>query len=156
MTRKKNKTMEKMSLPIRFGFVTAAVLVAYFLILALFGKHTNIFYSMANALITGLGIHETIKYTRIRQDKGFRYGNGFSAGIVCGFVATILFTLFFAFYATEVDTAFLQHLSRAWSSDYENFEGIVFFTVAIMGFATTVVLTLAIMQLYKSVNDPKK
>lgn len=148
--------MDKMSLPIRFGFVTAAVLVAYFLILALFGKHTDIFYSLANAPITGLGIFETIKYTRIRQDKGFRYGNGFTAGVVCGFVATLLFTLFFAFYATEIDTAFLGHLSKAWSNDYENFEGIVFFTVAVMGFATTVVLTLAIMQLYKSVNDHKK
>src|SRR5690606_35747357 len=148
--------MEKISLPIRFGIVTAAVLVAYFLTLALFGKHTNIFYSFFNVVITGLGIFETIRYMRIRQDKGFRYGNGFTAGVVTGFVATLLFTLFFAFYATEVDTSFLVHLSKAWSSDYKNFEGIVFFTVAIMGFATTVVLTLAIMQLFKFVNDPKK
>lgn len=145
-----------MTLPIRFGIVTAAVLIAYFLILVLLGKHTNIFYSLFNGPITGLGIYETIKYTRIRQDKGFRYGNGFSAGLVTGFVATLLFTLFFALYSTEVDTDFLLELSRAWASDYKNFEAIVFFTVAIMGFATTLVLTLAIMQLFKSVNDHKK
>src|SRR5690606_34611350 len=147
--------MEKMTLPIRFWIVYDAVLIVYFLILALFGKHTKVFYSLFNAVITGLGIYETIKYTRIRQDKGFRYGNGFAAGLVTGFTATLLFTLFFALYSTEIAPGFLEELSRAWASDYNNFEAIVFFTVAIIGFATTLVLTLAIMQLYKSVNDPK-
>ena len=38
-----------MTLPIRFGLVTAAVLIAYFLILSLMGKHTNVFYSLLTA-----------------------------------------------------------------------------------------------------------
>lgn len=145
-----------MTLPIRFGIVTAAVLIAYFLILALYGKHINVFYSIFNGVITGLGIYETIKYTRIRQGRDFRYGSGFTAGLITGFVATLLFTLFFALYSTEIAPGFLEELSRAWAGEYQNFEAIVFFTVAIMGFATTVVLTLAFMQLFKSVNDPKK
>ncbi|WP_420320610.1 DUF4199 domain-containing protein [Flagellimonas sp.] len=148
--------MKNLSLPIRFGIVTSAVLMAYFLILALMGKHTNVFYSLFNGVITGFGIYETIKYTKLQMGKDFGYGKGFMAGITTGFVATILFTIFFAFYSTELDSGFLDELSDVWAKDYSNFQGIVFFTVAIMGFATTLVLTLSFMQLFKTSNNPKK
>ncbi|WP_190810065.1 DUF4199 domain-containing protein [Flagellimonas sp. S3867] len=148
--------MKNLSLPIRFGIVTSAVLIAYFLILALMGKHTNVFYSLFNGVITGLGIYETIKYTKLRMGKEFDYGKGFMAGITTGFVATLLFTIFFALYSTELDSGFLDELSQVWAKDYSNFQGIVFFTVAIMGFATTLVLTLSFMQLFKTSNNPKK
>ncbi|MCR9263866.1 MAG: DUF4199 domain-containing protein [Flavobacteriaceae bacterium] len=148
--------MKNLTLPIRFGIVTSAILIAYFLILSLMGKHTNVFYSLFNGIITGFGIYEAIKYTRIRQGKGFSYGSGFTAGITTGFVASLLFTIFFAFYATELNSHFLDELSKVWAKDYKNFQGIVFFTVAVMGFATTLVLTLSFMQLFKSSNNPKK
>ncbi|KAB7528375.1 DUF4199 family protein [Flagellimonas olearia] len=148
--------MKNLTLPIRYGIVTSAILIAYFLILSLMGKHTNVFYSLFNGVITGFGIYETIKYTRIRQGKGFSYGSGFTAGITTGFVASLLFTIFFAFYATELNSHFLDELSKVWAKDYKNFQGIVFFTVAVMGFATTLVLTLSFMQLFKSSNNPKK
>ncbi|SDQ09052.1 DUF4199 domain-containing protein [Flagellimonas zhangzhouensis] len=148
--------MKRLTLPIRFGIVTSAVLIAYFLILAILGKHTNVFYSLFNGVITGFGIYETIKYEKLRRGDAFNYSSGFTSGLTTGFVATILFTIFFAFYATELDTQFLNHLSSAWASDYQNFQGIVFFTVAIMGFATTLVLTLSFMQLFKTSNNAKK
>lgn len=148
--------MKNLTLPIRFGIVTSAILIAYFLILSLMGKHTNVFFSLFNGVITGFGIYETIKYTKLRQGKGFTYGNGFTAGITTGFIASLLFTIFFAFYSTELNSTFLDELSKTWSKDYKNFQGIVFFTVAIMGFATTLVLTLSFMQLFKSSNNQKK
>ena len=148
--------MKNFTLPIRFGIVTSGILIAYFLILALLGKHTNVFFSLFNGIITGFGIYETIKYTKLRMGKEFSYGKGFIAGITMGFVATLLFTIFFAFYSTELDADFLSELSEVWSKDYANFQGIVFFTVAIMGFATTLVLTLSFMQLFKTSNNLKK
>ncbi|AWX44173.1 hypothetical protein HME9304_01173 [Flagellimonas maritima] len=148
--------MKNITLPIRFGIVTSACLMAYFLILSLMGKHTNVFFSLFNGVITGFGIYETIKYTKLRLGKEFSYGKGFTAGVTTGFVATLLFTVFFALYATELDVDFLDELSKVWSKDYANFEGIVFFTVAIMGFATALVLTLSFMQLFKTSNNPKK
>ncbi|MEL7270288.1 MAG: DUF4199 domain-containing protein [Bacteroidota bacterium] len=147
--------MKNMTLPIRFGLVTAAVLIAYFLILSLMGKHTNVFYSLFNGIITSFGIYETIKYTKLRLGKEFTYGKGFTAGVTTGFAATLVFTIFFALYSTELNTGFLGELSEVWSKDYANFEGIVFFTVAIMGLATTLVLTLSFMQLFKTSNNPK-
>jgi len=148
--------MKNLTLPIRFGIVTSACLMAYFLILALMGKHTNVFFSLFNGVITGFGIYETIKYTKIREGKAFSYGKGFTAGVTTGFIATLLFTVFFAFYSTELSSTFLSDLSEVWSKDYSNFEGIVFFTVAVMGFATTLVLTLSFMQLFKTSNNLKK
>ena len=148
--------MKNLTLPIRFGIVTSGILMAYFLILSLMGKHTNVFFSLFNGVITGFGIYETIKYTKLRLGKEFNYGKGFTAGITMGFVATLLFTIFFAFYATELNSDFLSELSAVWAKDYANFEGIVFFTVAIMGFATTLVLTLSFMQLFKTSNNLKK
>ncbi|NNF20004.1 MAG: DUF4199 domain-containing protein [Flavobacteriaceae bacterium] len=141
--------MKFFTLPIRFGIATSGSLIAYFLILSLFGLHTNVFYSLFNGVITGFGIYEAIKYMRIQQREKFNYTVGFTTGIITGFMATIIFTIFFAIYSTEVDTNFLRNLSEKWFNDLE-FEGIVFFTVAIMGFATSLVLTLSFMQLFKS------
>ncbi|WP_149274516.1 DUF4199 domain-containing protein [Pareuzebyella sediminis] len=148
--------MKLYALPIRFGIATSGCLIAYFLILSLFNLHTNVFYSLFNGVITGFGIYEAIKYFKLRSGEGFDYGKGFTAGVVTGFVATLIFTLFFALYATELDTDFLGELSTVWFKDYKNFEGIVFFTVAIMGFATSLVLTLSFMQLFKSSNNLKR
>lgn len=148
--------MKLFSLPIRFGIATSGSLIAYFLILSLFNLHTNVFYSLFNVVITGFGIYEAIKYFRMEKGVAFNYGKGFTAGIVTGFVATILFTFFFAFYATEINEGFLGELSKVWFKDYNTSEGIVFFTVAIMGFATTLVLTLSFMQLFKSSNNLKR
>ncbi len=148
--------MKLFAQPIRFGIATSGCLIAYFLILSLLDLHTNIFYSLFNGIITGVGIYEAIKNFRLRNISGFGYGKGFTAGMVTGFVATLVFTLFFTLYATEINTAFLEQLSSVWFKDFKSFEGIVFFTVAIMGFATTLVLTLSFMQLFKTSNNLKK
>ena len=148
--------MKTLSLPFRFGLVTSACLVAYFLILSLLGKHINVFFSLFNGVITGFAIYETIKYTKIREGSKFTYGSGFKAGITTGAVATLFFTIFFALYSTELSPSFLDELSETWAKDYSNFKGIVFFTVFIMGIATTLVLTLTFMQLFKASNNPKK
>lgn len=152
----KDKSMKQFMLPIRFGIATSGSLIAYFLILSLFGLHTNVFYSLFNGVITGFGIYEAIKYYKISSGTTFNYGKGFMAGIVTGFIATLIFTIFFAFYATEVNLDFLGELSKVWFKDYHTSAGIVFFTVAIMGFATTLVLTLSFMQLFKASNNLKR
>ncbi|SDD61887.1 Protein of unknown function [Pricia antarctica] len=148
--------MKEFALPIRFGVATSGSLIAYFLVLALFDLHTNVFFSLFNGVITGFGIYEAIKYFRLSEKHAFNYGKGFTAGIVTGFIATILFTLFFAVYSTEINPEFLRQLADTWFKSFKDFEAIVFFTVAIMGFATTLVLTLSFMQLFKTPRSSKK
>lgn len=141
--------MTKITLPVRFGIATSGSLIAFFLILSLFNAHTSPIYSLFNGIITAFGIYEAIKVCKLREGSKFNYANGFTAGLTTGFVATIIFTIFFAFYATEIDKDFLNKLLEVFSGGYNIGIGSVAFSVAIMGFATTVVLTLSFMQLFK-------
>ena len=142
--------MKKLALPIRFGLVISACLIAFFLILSLFGLHTNPMFSLLNSVITGFGIYETIRYYKLEQGADFNYSGGFTVGIVAGFIATLIFTIFFLFYATEINGDFLLQLLTVFEGEYKVHIGLVAFVVAIMGFATTVVLTLTCMQYFKN------
>ncbi len=145
--------MKNISLPIRFGLVTSAVLIAYFLVLALVDKHTNPAFSFFNALITGLGIYEAVRLRKLQNFSDFSYGEGFKTGIVTGAVATIVFTIFFLFYATEINSGFLDELLRTVNGGFNADIGMVTFVVAIMGFATTVVASLTVMQYFKKTGN---
>ncbi|MFL1010852.1 DUF4199 domain-containing protein [Flavisericum labens] len=145
--------MKNISLPLRFGLVTGAVLIAYFLVLSLAGKHTNPAFSFFNALITGFGIYEAVRLKKLENFSGFSYGEGFKTGVVTGAVATIIFTIFFLFYATEVNVGFLPELLKTINGAFNADIGMVTFVVAIMGFATTVVATLTVMQLLKKTGN---
>ncbi|WP_034041954.1 DUF4199 domain-containing protein [Wocania ichthyoenteri] len=142
--------MKTITLPIRFGLVTSAVLIAYFLILALFNKHTNPVFSFFNAVITVFGIYEAVRLKKLRDAELFSYGEGFKTGIVTGFVATLFFTLFFLFYATEINPGFLPNLLEKLNGQFNLDIGMITFVVAVMGFATSVVSTLTVMQLFKN------
>ncbi|TWO32113.1 DUF4199 domain-containing protein [Seonamhaeicola sediminis] len=149
--------MKKVSLPIRFGLVTSAVLIAYFLVLSLFNKHINPAFSFFNAFITGFGIYEAVRLYKLQLPNSFSYTEGFKTGIITGFVATLVFTLFFLFYTTEIDSNFLPHLMQTLHRKFDIDIGMVTFIVAVMGLATSVVATLSVMQLFKnSRNIPQK
>lgn len=142
--------MDKFTLPIRFAFALTTSLIAYFLVLSLFGLHTNPFFSLFNGVITGFAIYEAIRYRRIETGSDYNYTTGFSAGLVTGFLASILFTIFMSVYATEVNPNFLNELVSDFASHYDVGIATFSFIVLLMGLATTVVLTLSFMQLFKN------
>ena len=145
--------MKKVALPVRFGIAISGSLIAYFLILSLFKLHTNPAFSLFNAIIVAFGIYEAIRTYKLGKGDDFTYSGGFTVGIVAGFVATIIFTIFFTFYATEINAEFVPQLLESFKG-YHVGIGIVSFTVAVMGFATSLVLTLAFMQLFKISQNP--
>lgn len=145
--------MKKISLPVRFGLVTSAVLIAYFLVLALVDKHTNPAFSFVNTIITGFGIYEAVRLSKFENLENFTYGEGFKTGIITGFVATIFFTVFFLFYTTEINNGFLPELLQKIKGGFKADIGMVTFVVAVMGLATTVVSSLTVMQLFKKSNN---
>lgn len=146
--------MKELSIPIRFGLVTAAVLVAYFLILALLGKHTHPGFSFFNAVITFFGIYEAVKLDKLNDVDNFTYEEGFKTGLITGGVATFLFTAFFLVYASELDSNFIPEISSFLDKNIETNVGMVTAIVAVMGAATTVICTLTIMQWFKKSNTP--
>ena len=141
--------MSRMILPVRYGLAITGCLIAYFLLLALFGLHTNPFFSFFNAAISAFGIYAAIRVQKLEQGDNFSYSGGFITGVVTGFISTILFTIFFLIYATEVNPDFLSQLLGVFKKDYEVHIGLVAFVVAIMGFASTVVISLTCMQYFK-------
>jgi len=141
--------MKKIGLPVRFGLIISGILIAYFLVLSLFNKHTNPAFSFLNAVITAFGIYETIRYYKLEQEPDFSYTKGIIAGIVSGFIATVMFSFFFLFYITEINSTFLSELVKTVNVGYDVSVGLVTFTVAIMGFATTVISALTVMQYFK-------
>ncbi|WP_298531250.1 DUF4199 domain-containing protein [uncultured Algibacter sp.] len=145
--------MKKISLPIRFGLVTGAVLIAYFLVLAMVNKHINPAFSFVNAIITGLGVYEAVRLSKLENPSGFSYGEGFKTGIITGFIATLVFTAFFLFYTTEVNLEFLPQLLQTIKGGFNADVGMVTFVVAIMGIATSVVSALTVMQFFKNTRN---
>ncbi|WP_303318909.1 DUF4199 domain-containing protein [Flavivirga abyssicola] len=145
--------MKKISLSIRFGFFTSALLISYFLILALFNKHINPVFSFFNAVITAFGICEAVRLKKLENPETFTYDEGFKTGVVTGFTATLMFTAFFLFYATEINAAFLSELLQTIKGDFNVDIGMVTFIVAVMGLATTVVATLTVMQFFKKTRN---
>lgn len=141
--------MKKVGLPVRFGLIISGILIAYFLILSLFDKHTNPIFSFLNAGITAFGIFETIRYYKLELANEFSYSKGIIAGLVSGFVATIVFSGFFLFYITEINDSFIISLTETANVGYDISVGLVTFTVAIMGIATTLISSLTVMQYFK-------
>lgn len=142
--------MKKVSLSIRFGLVIGVLLIAYFLILALFNKHINPVFSFFNAIITAFGIWEVVRLNKLEQREAFSYSEGFKTAIVTGFTATLVFTIFFLVYTTEINASFLPELLKTVGGGFNVSIGMVTFIVAIMGVATTIVSALAAMQFFKN------
>jgi len=141
--------MKKSSIPVKYGLAISIGLIAYFLICSLFGVHINPIYSLFNSVITGIGIYTALKKYRLHSDGKFNYQKGFVIGLLTGFYASVIFTFFFAIYSTEIDPEFLNQLLPMWRGTYSTSTGMIIFAVAVMGFATTLVLTLTFMQLLK-------
>lgn len=148
--------MKKSTIPVKYGILIAIGLVIYFLMLSLIGVQTNPIFSLGNGIIMALGLYKGMKDYKQEKGSAFEYQKGFMAGLFTGFNATLIFTIFFAIYVTNINTSFLPEMLSNWSSHYHVGVGIVVFVAAIMGFATTFVLTLSFMQLFKESWNLKK
>jgi len=80
--------MGKFSIPIKYGVAIGAGLIAYFLIISLFGAHTNPIYSLFNGVIMAYGMFEALKHYRLHKGNKFKYQKGFMASLLTGFNAT--------------------------------------------------------------------
>lgn len=141
--------MKKISLPLRFGLVTSAILIAYFLVLALLDLHTNPLFSLFNSIITGFGIYEVVRLRKLQDISTFSYGEGFKTGVITGSIATVVFSVFFLIYSTEINTEYLPNLTNSMNGSFNINAGLITFIVAVMGLATTLISALVIMQRFK-------
>jgi hypothetical protein len=137
------------SVALKYALFVTAALIAYFLILKLVELHENPWLRLFNGIIMASGIYYAIKYFKLKLGADFSYVDGFKTGLLTGFLATIMFTGFMAIYMFHLDTAFTEKLLNDWFENYDNGTGILVFVILIEGLASTVVLTLTFMQLFK-------
>lgn len=137
-----------MKLYVKYGIGIAFALVVYFLVLKLIGLHQYPVFSAANGVIFGAGILFAMKKFK-SESVSFEYQDGFMLGLYTGALATMLFAFFMALYIFQIDTQFAQAILESWGLKYNKGGLIIIVTLVMMGFSTTLVLTLAFMQLLK-------
>lgn len=141
--------MKKSKKPILYGVSIAILLIAYFLLLSAMGQHTNPLYSLVNGPIMAIGMYYALKAYKNEKGENFKYDKGYTAAIFTGFNATLLFTLFFGAYGAFLYPGYFETLMGNWSDHYHTSPALLLFEVFIMGMATTIVLSLTLMQWFK-------
>jgi len=139
--------MKKHQISIKFGVLTAIILIVYFLLLGLLGVNSNPFYSLMNVLITTSGLALAIRELEEKSTEKINYKEGFEVSFFAGIIATILFSIFFITYYVYTP-GFSEDLQEKIGK-YANTGGI-FITVATMGGLTSLVVSFALMQLHKN------
>ncbi|EDP98490.1 DUF4199 domain-containing protein [Kordia algicida OT-1] len=134
---------------IKYGGFIAMSLILYFLIVRLVGLHENPWLRLLNGVIVAFGIYKVIKDVKKESGASFNYFEGFKAGIISGFVATLIFTLFMGIYIFHIDTEFAEKIMAMSLGSVATEPGLLLFIILIEGFASTVVLSLLFMQKFK-------
>ncbi|WP_460220268.1 DUF4199 family protein [Psychroserpens sp. MEBiC05023] len=145
-----------LSVALKYGLFTAISLVAYFLILRLFDLHENPWLRLFNGIAMCIGIYFAIKYYKLISEENFSYINGIKTALLTGFIATIIFTVFMSVYMFHLDSAFTEKILGEWFENYGTGAGILVFIILIEGLASTVVLSLAFMQIFKKSYNPSQ
>ena len=138
-----------LSVAIKYGLFVTASLIAYFLILRLFNLHDNAWMRLANGLFMAAGIYFAIKYYKFKYNSDFTYVDGFKTGLLTGFIATACFTLFMGIYMFHLDKEFTQAILKQWFDNTDQGAGLLVIIILIEGLASTAVLTLTFMQIFK-------
>lgn len=160
------------STTLRYGLIVSITLIAYFILLSFFNKHTSPVFSVFNSIIIGFGIYKAISSIKINQGRNFEYSNGFKVGLFTGFLATIIHGLFFSLYITKVNLKFpndllegsinndllirsamfkieyIEMLTSFIEYELPTVVGLLgFLVIIILGFSTSIILTYLCMEL---------
>lgn len=134
---------------IKYGVFIAFGLILYFLIVRMFGLHENPWLRLLNGAIMAFGVYKVIKDVKKESGVNFNYFEGFKAGIISGFIATLVFTFFMAIYIFHLDVEFGEKIMAMSLGSVSREPGLLLFIILIEGFASTVVLSLLFMQKFK-------
>ncbi|RDK88182.1 DUF4199 domain-containing protein [Marinirhabdus gelatinilytica] len=133
---------------LKYGVLIAIGLIIYFVITKLMGLHRYPVLSAANGVIYGAGILMALKSYKTEKNK-FKYQKGFQVGFMSGAIATLIFVAFMAINMYQIDTEFSRNILDTWGLNYDSGTFIILISLVLMGLSTSLVLTLAFMQLLK-------
>jgi hypothetical protein len=139
--------MKTNTIYLKYGILMAVVLIGYFLLIRLAGQHENYWLRILNGGIVSYGIYAAIKKQKSIEKENFQYFYGFATGILTGVVATFIFVSFMGIYLFHIEPPFADMLMSkiAGTGGTE----ILLLILAIEGVSSSVVLSLAFMQMFK-------
>ncbi|SFU28212.1 Protein of unknown function [Pustulibacterium marinum] len=149
--------MEKIkNVSIKYGIITAIAYIVYFLLIRLIGMHENPWFRLFNGIIMFAGLYAAVKEYKSKDSIRMTYYSGFRAALFTGFLSTIIFILFMAIYMYHLDTEFVKNVMDSWFEDYNQGPAIVLFLIFVEGLASSMILTLTIMQKEKKSQNLKQ
>lgn len=141
---------------IKAGVYTAFGLILYFLVMRLLNLHHYLILHYLNIFILFFGLRYAIK--NIKSFNGdIKYFEGLKSGVVVSIIAIFIFNIFWLFYETVFEPAFLVFLSEKISLGHifsaEETIIDVMGIITIEGLSSGFILTYILMQFYKSNNS---
>ncbi|GAA4445646.1 hypothetical protein GCM10023188_49150 [Pontibacter saemangeumensis] len=142
--------MEKIGL--KYGLLTAAGLVAYFLLMKLVGLMHVVELRFLNGIIMAVGVALAIKACKNVLGGEFSYFRGIGTGMITAVVGTVLFASFMVIYAKMAGGELIEMLSaeRYFGERVESTPGIVIFSVLLLeGIISGFMISFIAMQYFK-------
>ncbi|MCR5886201.1 DUF4199 domain-containing protein [Hymenobacter sp. J193] len=134
---------------VRYGLLTAAGMVLYFLVAGLLGLTGRVELSYLNVVILAVGICLAIaRYRRYRHDR-MPYLHGFGTGIITAIVASVAFGFFFLAYAV-LNPGLVEQLRTTDLFGADLSITICFLAILLQGAMSGVIISLVAMQYFKS------
>jgi hypothetical protein len=136
------------------GLVTSLALTAYFMIMKAFGLEQILELRFFNFIIISVGICYAINKLKKELHAEEFYLQGWAVGMYTSAVSVLPFATFMAFYITYFDIPLIHQIKQQMNLQMVN--GITIFAAIFMeGMASSVAITLAAMQYFKSPGDVK-
>ncbi|MGB3179815.1 MAG: DUF4199 domain-containing protein [Cyclobacteriaceae bacterium] len=141
-------TIEKVG--IKYGLLTCAGLVGYFLLMKAFGFEHQLELRALNLLILGSGVLASIKYFKGHTYHNMTYLRGLGAGLLTSMIAVISFALLVFIYLTFIQPGFMEVIREnepfgVYLNPYN-----VTAIIILEGIASGFMCSFAIMQYFKT------
>lgn len=141
-------TIEKVGM--KYGLLTCAGLIGYFLLMKAFNLEHNLELRAFNLVILGSGVLASIKYFKDHAYHSMTYLKGLGAGMLTSIIAVISFSLLVFIYLTFIQPQFMEVIQTnepfgLYLNPY-NVTAIIVFE----GLASGFLCSFAIMQYYKT------
>ncbi|WP_299821568.1 DUF4199 domain-containing protein [uncultured Pontibacter sp.] len=146
--------MEKLGL--KYGLLTAAGLIGYFLLMLLFGLTHILELRFLNGVIMAVGVTMAIRAYKIKVHGDIGYFSGFAVGALTAVVATTLFAALMLVYIKVGGESLVEVLSadRYFGERVQTTPGIVVFSVLMLeGVISGVMIAFIAMQYFKQKNN---
>ncbi len=136
----------------KYGLLTAAALIAYFLLMALLGLTHIVELRFLNGIILAVGVVLALRGYKVKEEGNVKYFKGLGTGIITSIVATVIFATFMLIYLKIAGEAFVELLTaeQYLGQRIEVTPGIVIFTVLMLeGLISGVMISFIAMQFFK-------